>query len=464
MALPRFSEDEIEKNVSSQRSLALYRIQLLGSEGDCTGDGDDGEQSVGFASLFLPLLRHSTDYFLVLVSKSQRHDENDPIALSEAPETKHLVRLLKLYGRISQLDPTLDEEIGMQGAHLCLSRIIKLDMFSIDCCQDSEENQDTVIEIQDLAAEIASYSKSFPLPASPFLHEDLLARLPLVFNIHPVPHPGSNRKDGDSAATTILIHQVTERQSAQKDVGFVMWPSAVVLSRWLVSNPDEVRGKRVLELGSGCGLTGLVAAKILRDSEPREGSKRSLADTVSRPAASTNKPSPSGRVILSDFNETVVKNLRGNIALNRLEGVAEAEGLDFYQQDPGGNGWVTVDGIERTEGADLVIAADVICQPEDAFATARTIASALNEGCKAVVVSADSKHRSGVEKLEEACAAAGSLSVLSKTSVCDYLSPQKHPYDPTCSPGDEDMEKTSGFVHGMALTMYTILKTGEGTP
>ena len=64
-------------------------------------------------------------------------------------------------------------------------------------------------------------------------------------------------------AVKILINQVTDRQSAQKDVGYVMWPSAVVLSRWLVSNPTELRGKTVLELGAGCGLTGLVAAKIM---------------------------------------------------------------------------------------------------------------------------------------------------------------------------------------------------------
>uniref|UniRef100_A0A7S4APW1 FAM86 N-terminal domain-containing protein n=1 Tax=Pseudo-nitzschia australis TaxID=44445 RepID=A0A7S4APW1_9STRA len=516
MTPPQFSENEIEQNLKSRKSLALYRIQLLKTEGDCADDGfgstdsDNGsgsysesDKSTGFSSLFLPMLSHSIDDFLSLVTKGQTRilsddDGGNQTVLSEVAETKRMARLLKIYRRISELDPTLNEEIGKQGAHLLLSRIIKLDMFSIDCCNschddndndnDNEANRDTIIEIQDLAAEIASYSKSFPLRVSPFLREDMLARLPLVFNIYPVvarsqSQSGEHKTDG--AGTTILINQVTERQSAQKDVGFVMWPSAVVLSRWLVSNPEEVRGKTVLELGSGCGLTGLVAAKIMKgfnnhwegncNSYEQEQSLSETESTEATTAATTTTttmtmttPPGSGSVILSDFNETVVKNLRGNIELNNLDAVATAEGIDFYQQDPNGHGWLTVDGFERKDIADLVIAADVICQPEDAFAAARTIASALRVGCKALVVSADSKHRFGVEKLEEACQTVGSLSVLSKTNVDDYYLQQStststsHSNSDSVS-GDEDMEKTSGFVHGMTLTMYIILKTGEVT-
>jgi predicted nicotinamide N-methyase len=380
--------------------------------------------------------------------------------LSELNETIHLTRLLRIYRRISKLDPVLDEEIGKQGAHLSLSRLIKLDIYSIDCCQCGDEttneaNQDTIIEIQDLACEIAAFSKTFPVQASPFMREDLRARLPLVFTIRPVigsENCGSRYgKDG----VTILINQVTDRQSAQKDVGFVMWPSAVVLSRWLVSNPSELHGKNVLELGAGCGLTGLVAAKILQDF-------KNEIDNKLPPSETTTTASPdSGGVVLSDFNETVLKNLSGNIGLNDLNKIAIAEGLDFYQQDPNGNGRRTIDGIRHTDLSELILAADVICQPEDAFAAARTIASALKEGCKAIVVSADSKHRFGVEKLEEACNVVGCLSVVSKSNVDNYLyddSSSRDSDDSSVTARDEDMEKTSGFVHGMTLTMYTIVK------
>lgn len=436
-----FSLNEIEEHINSQSPLALYRIRLLGRECD-----DDNDGGVGFAALFLPILRQSIEGFMAVL-------KSDNIGLlSKAEEAIGILQVLTIYRKISEIDPVLDEEIGREGAHFYLSRIIKLDMYSIDCCScndddTNEANQDAIIEIQDLACEIAAYSKSFPLQAVPFMREDLLARLPLVFNIHPVLET-CDENEYENDGITVLVNQVPDRQSAQKDVGFVMWPSAVVLSRWLVSNPTELYGKTVLELGAGCGLTGLVASKIIQDFTNKQGGEE--------PSSSSDTESSNcGSVILSDFNETVVKNLKGNIALNDLSSITSAEGLDFYQQDPEGNGRITIDGVKHTDLADVIIAADVICQPEDAFAAARSIAAALKEGGKAIVVSADSKHRFGVEKLEEACLVVGSLSILSKSSVENYLCNNADSEDVA---RDEDMEKTSGFVPGMALTMYVIQK------
>lgn len=39
----------------------------------------------------------------------------------------------------------------------------------------------------------------------------------------------------------------------------ILWESAIALAEWLIEHPDWVRGKRVLELGAGVGLCGLVA-------------------------------------------------------------------------------------------------------------------------------------------------------------------------------------------------------------
>jgi predicted nicotinamide N-methyase len=44
--------------------------------------------------------------------------------------------------------------------------------------------------------------------------------------------------------------------------GFLLWESAVGLARHLASHPELVAGKRVLELGAGVGLPGLVAASL----------------------------------------------------------------------------------------------------------------------------------------------------------------------------------------------------------
>lgn len=44
--------------------------------------------------------------------------------------------------------------------------------------------------------------------------------------------------------------------------GFLLWESAVGLARHLCANPGLVEGKRVLELGCGVGIPGIVAAAL----------------------------------------------------------------------------------------------------------------------------------------------------------------------------------------------------------
>ncbi|XP_076471986.1 protein N-lysine methyltransferase METTL21A-like isoform X2 [Babylonia areolata] len=60
---------------------------------------------------------------------------------------------------------------------------------------------------------------------------------------------------------TFLGHTLTIAQSWGKHgVAGVVWDSAVVLSEYLTAHQEIVRGKRVLELGSGTGLVGMAAA------------------------------------------------------------------------------------------------------------------------------------------------------------------------------------------------------------
>ncbi len=44
--------------------------------------------------------------------------------------------------------------------------------------------------------------------------------------------------------------------------GFLLWDSAIALAEQLVAQANPVRGKRVLELGAGVGLPGLVAHSL----------------------------------------------------------------------------------------------------------------------------------------------------------------------------------------------------------
>lgn len=42
----------------------------------------------------------------------------------------------------------------------------------------------------------------------------------------------------------------------------ILWESAIALAEWLAEHPEWVRGKRVLELGAGVGLCGLMAQRL----------------------------------------------------------------------------------------------------------------------------------------------------------------------------------------------------------
>jgi predicted nicotinamide N-methyase len=44
--------------------------------------------------------------------------------------------------------------------------------------------------------------------------------------------------------------------------GVALWPAAIALAHDVASRADELRGKRVLELGAGTGLPGIVAASL----------------------------------------------------------------------------------------------------------------------------------------------------------------------------------------------------------
>ena len=103
------------------------------------------------------------------------------------------------------------------------------------------EDSDASIELQDSIYEMCSPSTAARSMA--FANDELRARLPLAYDLNPA-------SCGDEATTqstttqptktrtiklsrsaenewreTVFISQVTKWQSAQADVGFVMWPS-----------------------------------------------------------------------------------------------------------------------------------------------------------------------------------------------------------------------------------------------
>lgn len=58
--------------------------------------------------------------------------------------------------------------------------------------------------------------------------------------------------------------EATEENLAKFYNGDMVWPSAIVMARWLVIQPPvvELEGKKVVELGAGLGLPSMVAARL----------------------------------------------------------------------------------------------------------------------------------------------------------------------------------------------------------
>lgn len=235
----------------------------------------------------------------------------------------------------------------------------------------------------------------------------------------------------------------------------VLWPSAVVLSSLMVNTTwlSDLVMKRslstvtVLELGAGCGLSGLVVALCLR---------RYASLSVS--------------IILTDFNSLVLENLQQNIQLNDLSDICSVVGLDFYQQSGRANehwiamttdtGTATMNTPTPSAQVDVVIAADIICQPSDAVAVANTLHDTLKPCGVAYIVCADAKHRFGVDHLYEECQRVGLT--ISTTSIvhCDDNTDANDSND-TIRLHDEEIQNlklTTGYVHGMKLTLFTIEK------
>jgi len=68
------------------------------------------------------------------------------------------------------------------------------------------------------------------------------------------------KKGGEISQTPITI---TLSVDALPGCGGVAWPAGQVLSNYLVSKgPDFIKGRTILELGSGTGLVGLVVGKL----------------------------------------------------------------------------------------------------------------------------------------------------------------------------------------------------------
>eukprot|EP00566_Odontella_aurita_P017946 CAMPEP_0113547882 /NCGR_PEP_ID=MMETSP0015_2-20120614/12597_1 /TAXON_ID=2838 /ORGANISM="Odontella" /LENGTH=326 /DNA_ID=CAMNT_0000448475 /DNA_START=72 /DNA_END=1052 /DNA_ORIENTATION=+ /assembly_acc=CAM_ASM_000160 len=140
-------------------------------------------------------------------------------------------------------------------------------------------------------------------------------------------------------------------------LGSSVWPSSVALCLHLAAHPEAVRGRRVLELGAGCGLPSLLCRDAL-------GANAVLA---------TDFWELDDRVVDGGRKEPIPARLHGiNLEHNvRGEG-AQVQRVDWH--DP-----VTVSGASSF-GADLIIGSDLVYYPSNVQPLMDTLQALLEEG------------------------------------------------------------------------------------
>lgn len=137
-------------------------------------------------------------------------------------------------------------------------------------------------------------------------------------------YTADDEEDDNNEGKAVHIHESPNVISANGSTGHRTWEAALALADFLLTSPhvSTKQVHKVVELGAGTGLTGLVAARVL---------------------------SPASRVILTDGDDLVVQNLRANIALNPSEDSKQEVTATRLL-------WGTDPAIPDT---DLVLAADV---------------------------------------------------------------------------------------------------------
>ncbi|XP_053144866.1 histone-arginine methyltransferase METTL23 isoform X3 [Hemicordylus capensis] len=123
------------------------------------------------------------------------------------------------------------------------------------------------------------------------------------------------------------MHPKQEVLVLDPQYGMYVWPCAVVLAQYVWFHRREICGKRILEIGAGVSLPGIVAAKC--------GAEIILSDNAELPEC--------------------LDNCRRSCQMNNLSGM-NVVGLTWGQMSP---------SLLDLPPVDIILASDVFFEPED---------------------------------------------------------------------------------------------------
>uniref|UniRef100_A0A8D0GT77 Histone-arginine methyltransferase METTL23 n=1 Tax=Sphenodon punctatus TaxID=8508 RepID=A0A8D0GT77_SPHPU len=144
----------------------------------------------------------------------------------------------------------------------------------------------------------------------------------LSFSVREYSFAGELEREEQKAELVVLIPEVLDCQ-----YGMYVWPCAVVLAQYLWFHRRALPGKRILEIGAGVSLPGVVAAKC--------GAEVILSDSAELPQC--------------------LENCRRSCRMNSLPGV-QVTGLTWGQVSP---------ALLALPPVDVILASDVFFEPQD---------------------------------------------------------------------------------------------------
>lgn len=271
---------------------------------------------------------------------------------------------LRFIAWAAHVDPFFSLELGTAGgfAHLIGSQQTKLSLSILD-----DELQLSMVEC---VSAICAGGLCSSFPSVPFTDPSFLK--PLYYEFV---------SDTTGERFGVWLRRWPQHVGPQANVGFIPWTSSLIQARWLSTHHStwlKSGEERVLELGAGIGLSGIVASHF------------------------------SKHVTLTDFNPQVLRNLELNAKLNQgddvvirnLPGASMKDGVvEVCKLD-----WSNFDDdcplfLDTTRKFDRIVGSDIICCTEDVESVCRVVSKLLARNASArcffVVPSAD--HRWGAE-------------------------------------------------------------------
>jgi len=139
---------------------------------------------------------------------------------------------------------------------------------------------------------------------------------------------------GDDAVgeLRIKIRELPMADGVHASTGCQLWCSSIVLAQDVLTRPQLVADKTVVEIGAGCGLLGIAVARLAR------------------------------RTLLTDGDEEAVRNLQFNLEVNEPVWRCSAAGEEVRNREASTRvlRWGEVNGWPADERVQVVIGSDII--------------------------------------------------------------------------------------------------------